>query len=90
MFTLRKATTPMAAVCWSNQAFEYGRQIVSLEQAKQLMLEGHVQTIYQPHIGLVRLTLRSGETLTFAQPFLDWVLGFVTDNGLEGVLLQTE
>ena len=59
---------------------------ISLESAKELIVSGQVQSIFQPHHGCVVLTLKDGRILTFEQPHLDWVLSFVADSGLSNAL----
>ena len=62
------------------------RPDISLDAAKDLMLSGRVQSIFQPHLGCVVLTLQDGQLLTFEQPHLDWVALFVKEQGLAGVI----
>ena len=61
-----------------------GTELVSLDEAKSLMVSGQVKEIFQPHVGCVILTLRDGRLLSFDQPYLDWVVHFVRDSKLEG------
>jgi hypothetical protein len=81
-FKFKKVGTPINDACLRREAYENPLHEVPLEQAKRLIEEGSVQSIHQPHFGLVDLKLRSGETVRFQQPYMDWVWSFVTDNGL--------
>ncbi|MGH8083339.1 MAG: hypothetical protein ACREP7_22370 [Lysobacter sp.] len=62
------------------------RPEISLDAAKNMIVAGQVQSIFQPHQGCVLLRLKDGRTLTFEQPHLDWVLLFVSDRGLSDVI----
>ena len=57
--------------------------LIPLEQAKSLIVSGQVKEIFQPHIGCVILTLKNGQYLSFDQPHLDWIIGFLQERGLD-------
>ena len=59
---------------------------ISLDSAKELIVSGQVQEIFQPHQGCVVLTLKDGKFLTFNQPYLDWILSYVKEHGLAGTI----
>jgi hypothetical protein len=58
-------------------------EVIPLEQAKTLILSGQVKEIFQPHVGCVILTLSNGQYLSFDQPHLDWIIGFLRARGLD-------
>jgi hypothetical protein len=58
-------------------------EVIPLEQAKALIVSGQVKEIFQPHVGCVILTLNSGQYLSFDQPHLDWIIGFLQERGLD-------
>jgi hypothetical protein len=57
-------------------------ELISLDAAKNLITSGQVSQIFQPHHGCVLPTLKNGRILTFNQPYLDWVVSFVDEQGL--------
>lgn len=57
--------------------------LIPLEEARSLIASGQVEEIFQPHVGCVVLTLRDGTYVSFNQPHLDWVLGYLRENDLE-------
>lgn len=84
----RLSLSLLLAILASCQTTPSGSQVpdISLDAAKELIVAGKVQSIFQPHHGCVVLTLKDGRMLTFEQPYLDWVLSFVSDSGLSNVL----
>jgi hypothetical protein len=54
------------------------------------LLEGRVETLFQPHQGPVSITLKDGSARCFHQPHLDWVLDFIDRNGLKDVATAIE
>lgn len=56
---------------------------ISLEAASDLLLQKKVASLFQPHSGNVKMTLKDGRTVEFAQPRLDWVTNFVREHGLQ-------
>jgi hypothetical protein len=64
--------------------------LITLEEAKALLLEGRVETLFQPHQGPVSITLKDGSARCFHQPHLDWVLDFIDRNGLKDVATAIE
>jgi hypothetical protein len=84
-----------AAGCTSapqtNSAAAIPVEVIPLEQAKTLIASGQVKEIFQPHVGCVVLTLQDGQYVSFYQPHLDWILGFLKEQGLDKqVLVSTE
>ncbi|MDH5828923.1 hypothetical protein QFW80_00090 [Luteimonas sp. M1R5S18] len=71
------------SVLQTNSAAAVPVEVIPLEQAKALITSGQVKEIFQPHIGCVVLTLQDGQYLSFDQPHLDWILGFLEERGLD-------
>jgi hypothetical protein len=55
--------------------------VVSLDEAKHYIVSSEVALVSQPHEGEVAMLLRSGSTVCFTQPRLDWVMSFARANG---------
>ncbi|MGO1070648.1 hypothetical protein [Lysobacter sp. CA199] len=81
------ALMAFAAACSSMPKAEPPRQdvrvVVSLDEAKRLMLSGQVEELFQPHQGPTTLMLKDGGSRCFVQPHLDWVFTFLKENGLQ-------
>ena len=66
-------------------------EIVSLEVAREMILTGEVESVFQPHFGQVIMILNEGHIVSFEQPHLDWVISLIYDNDLiNDIQLATE
>jgi hypothetical protein len=57
-------------------------EMIELETAKELIASGQVKEIFQTHSARVMLSTRDGRVSIFDEPYLDWVIHYVSDNGL--------
>jgi hypothetical protein len=55
----------------------------SLDEAMRAIERNDVDLVVQPHEGMVGMLLRSGATLRFSQPHLDWVMLYARRQGID-------